>query len=82
MLTQHYHIIDSEEYPDIREVEVYVNGAYFIEIKDVAPDDEYPNGIVLTPEMAKDLVDVLQNMLKEDNDQQPKKDMVWPESEA
>ena len=72
MLTQHYHIIDSEEYPDIREVEVYVNGAYFIEIKDVAPDDEYPNGIVLTPEMAKGLVDVLQNMLKEDNDQQPK----------
>lgn len=42
MLTQHYHIIDSEEYPDIREVEVYVNGAYLIEIKDVAPDDEYP----------------------------------------
>lgn len=82
MLTQHYHIIDSEEYPDIREVEVYVNGAYFIEIKDVAPDDEYPNGIVLTPEMAKDLVDVLQNMLKEDNDQQPKNAMVWPESEA
>lgn len=26
----------------------------------------------LTPEMAKDLVYVLQNMLKEDNDQQPK----------
>lgn len=64
MLAQHCHIIDSEEYPDIREVDVYVNGAYLIEIKDVAPDDEYPNGIVLTPEMAKDLVDALTQMLK------------------
>ena len=64
MLAQHYHIIDSEEYPDIREVEVYVNGAYLIEIKDVAPDDEYPNGIVLTPEMAKYLVDAPTQMLK------------------
>lgn len=64
MLTQHYHITDSEEYSDIREVEVYVNGAYLIEIKDVAPDDEYPNGIVLTPEIAKDLVDALTQMLE------------------
>lgn len=45
MLTQHYHIIDSEEYPDIREVEVYVNGAYFIEIKDVLQMMNTPTGL-------------------------------------
>ena len=36
------------------------------------PYDGREHMCFLTPEMAKDLVYVLQNMLKEDNDQQPK----------
>lgn len=34
--------------------------------------DNNKKHVFMTKEMAKDLVDVLQNMLKEDNDQQPK----------
>lgn len=34
--------------------------------------DKDKNYVFMTEEMAKNLVDVLQNMLKEDNNQQPK----------
>lgn len=71
MLDQHYHIQDSNEDSGIEEVEIYWNIDSNIVIRDYS-DNELYNLIVLTPEMAKDLVDVLQNILKEDNDQQPK----------
>lgn len=64
MLAQHYHIIDSEKCSDIREVEIYVNNNSNIEIQDGVQDDEFRNLIVLTPEMAKDLIDALTQMLE------------------
>ena len=73
MIAQHYHIADSNEDSEIKELEIYWNRYSNIVIRDdMNRDDVFFNLIVLTPEMAKNLVDVLQNMLKEDNDQQPK----------
>lgn len=73
MIAQHYHIADSNEDSEIKELEIYWNIYSNIVIRDdMNRDDVFFNLIVLTPEMAKNLVDVLQNMLKEDNDQQPK----------
>lgn len=73
MIAQHYHIADSNEDSEIKELEIYWNIYSNIVIRDdMNRDDVFFNLIVLTPEMAKNLVYVLQNMLKEDNDQQPK----------
>jgi len=73
MIAQHYHIADSNEDSEIKELEIYWNIYSNIVIRDYKDrDEEFFNLIVLTPEMAKNLVYVLQNMLKEDNDQQPK----------
>lgn len=73
MIAQHYHIADSNEDSEIKELEIYWNIYSNIVIRDYKDrDEEFFNLIVLTPEMAKNLVYVLQNMLKEYNDQQPK----------
>lgn len=73
MIAQHYHIADSNKDSEIKELEIYWNIYSNIVIRDdMNRDDVFFNLIVLTPEMAKNLVYVLQNMLKEDNDQQPK----------
>ena len=73
MIAQHYHIADSNEDSEIKELEIYWNIYSNIVIREYKDrDEEFFNLIVLTPEMAKNLVYVLQNMLKEYNDQQPK----------
>lgn len=62
MLDQHYHIVDSDEDSDLREVDVYWNTDSNIVIKE--PEGDYfPSIIVLTPEMAKDIINVLSEMV-------------------
>lgn len=50
-------------------IEVIINSNNNVVIRQ--GDTDRSQSIILSPQMAKDLVYVLQNMLKEDNDQQP-----------
>lgn len=54
MFAQHYHIVDSDEDSDLREVEVYWNTDSNIVIREPENDRDYFfNLLVLTPEMSK-----------------------------
>jgi hypothetical protein len=69
MFAQHYHIIDSDEDSDLKEVEVYWNTDSNIVIKEPEDRDGFLNSfLVLTPEMAEDLIHVLSEMVAECND--------------
>lgn len=69
MFAQHYHIIDSDEDSDLKEVEVYWNTDSNIVIKEPEDRDGPLNFfLVLTPEMAEDLIHVLSEMVAECND--------------
>ena len=64
MFAQHYHIVDSDEDSDLREVEVYWNTDSNIVIREPENDRDYFfNLLVLTPEMAKDRIHVLSEMV-------------------
>ena len=67
MIDQHYHIVDSEEESGVNEVEVYWNADSNIVIKD--SEEGYFSGVVvITPEMANDLIQVLGKMVNECDD--------------
>lgn len=69
MFAQHYHIVDSDEDSDLREVEVYWNTDSNIVIREPENDRDYLFSIlVLTPEMAEDLIHVLSEMVARCND--------------
>lgn len=71
--TASFRIIDDIDTVNTLPIEVHIDESPYISITQGDIDDPDSDGcITITHEMAKDLVYVLQNMLKEDNDQQPK----------
>lgn len=71
--TTSFRIIDDIDTVNTPPIEVHIDESPYLLITQGDIDDPDPDRrINITYWMAKDLVDVLQNMLKEDNDQQPK----------
>lgn len=64
MLCQHYHIADSEEDSEVQELEVYWNNQSNIVIRETQDNDYLQSVIVLTPGMAKDIINVLNDMIE------------------
>lgn len=64
MLCQHYHTADSEEDSEVQELEVYWNNQSNIVIRETQDNDYLQSVIVLTPEMAKYIINVLNDMIE------------------